>query len=127
MERRARLAQRLGITTVLDVGASAGQFGANMYTAGYTGRLVPFPPIPEIFSQLRKRAEGFNTSWETHNMALGDQPGRVQFNVSRDTVLPSLLAPSEELISTVPIAEVARRIHVEQRRSTVSIMTENYT
>jgi FkbM family methyltransferase len=105
--RRQRLLQRHRIGCVLDVGANAGQYAAELRGAGYTGRIVSFEPVPDAYAALTSRFE-HDAQWHGLQVALGDSEGTAEFNVSLDGVCSSMLEPSEALRRSIPTAERAR-------------------
>ncbi len=72
--RRRRLLDHAAIDTVLDVGANAGQFGRELRSLGYRGRIVSFEPLADAFARLQAASRG-DPAWRVLNLALGDEPG----------------------------------------------------
>jgi FkbM family methyltransferase len=90
-ERRlTEFLERHHIRTVLDVGASGGQFGHMLRAAGFGGRIVSFEPLRSPFEELSRVAER-DPMWEVHRFALGDVQGRRSMNVSTYTTSSSFL------------------------------------
>lgn len=87
---RIRLLEDFGINLVLDVGANVGQYGAEMRSLGYQGRMVSFEPLTREFRQLSQRAKG-DKLWKAVNRALGDRDGAAEIHVSGNSVSSSLL------------------------------------
>src|SRR5215471_3218540 len=77
---RMRLLKHFGINLVFDVGANIGQYGAEMRSLGYRGRIVSFEPLSREFEVLRKRAEN-DALWKVDNRALGDCEGTAEIHV----------------------------------------------
>jgi FkbM family methyltransferase len=80
-DRRQRLFQTLGTDLVLDVGANAGQYGAEIRRNGYAGRIVSFEPASETFARLRQAA-GSDSLWTARQLALGSEPGAATLNLA---------------------------------------------
>jgi FkbM family methyltransferase len=112
--RRARLLSRLQVEQVLDVGANTGQYAQSLRAAGFSGRIVSFEPLPDAYREVLKSSAG-DDRWEAHNVALGAADGEVEFNVSRDGVCSSVLAPTATLREAIPQAEPVSRISVPVR------------
>jgi FkbM family methyltransferase len=111
-----RLAEYLrthDIATVLDVGASGGQFGQMLRAAGFRGRIISFEPLATPFSVL-SHAAATDSAWEVHRMALGDTSSRRHMNVASNTTSSSFL----ELDRTHTVALPASRF-VAQEEVTV--------
>ncbi len=85
-----------GITTVLDVGANAGQYGRFLREqVGFGGEILSFEPDPASFERLQASAGG-DRHWHCFPHALGDEESETQMNLMRDAVFNSLLAPRED-------------------------------
>jgi FkbM family methyltransferase len=80
------------VNCVLDVGANRGQFARALRRAGYTGRIVSFEPVPEVFDRLRREAAG-DPAWTAYPYALGREDGTITINVVPGT-LSSVLPPT---------------------------------
>ncbi len=86
----------LGIDCVLDVGANIGQFHEFLRLhVGYSGRVVSFEPVREMFDGLHEAARA-EPAWSVHQLALGDQDGSAEIRVMAERTLSSLLPPNEE-------------------------------
>jgi FkbM family methyltransferase len=77
---------------VFDVGANVGQFGVDLYAAGFKGQMVSFEPGTEAFNGLQRTASK-RMGWSTRNLALGSKSGQVQLNVSSNKGLSSSIRP----------------------------------
>jgi FkbM family methyltransferase len=90
-----------GINLVLDVGANAGQYGLELRTDGFDGRIVSFEPLSEPFRELEHRARR-DPAWECRRLALSDHGGTEHLNVSGFTPTSSLLEMNEWFASSAP-------------------------
>jgi FkbM family methyltransferase len=90
LPRRAQLLVHHGIDTVLDVGANAGQFGRELRSLGYRGRIISFEPLTEAFQQLQAVASG-DAGWRVLNLALGDAAGSQKIHQAGNSESSSLL------------------------------------
>ena len=90
--RRQRLLKRLEINLVLDAGASDGGFGLELRSAGYTGKIVSFEPLPAPFESLQGRLK-HDATWTAFPWALGDACVETKMFVTRDDKCSSLLKP----------------------------------
>jgi FkbM family methyltransferase len=77
------------VDLVFDVGANVGQFGVQLRSAGYSGDIVSFEPIPSVFAKLKHRIRG-DRKWHAYNLALGDSAGQLNINISRNSVFSSI-------------------------------------
>jgi FkbM family methyltransferase len=85
--------------TLFDVGANVGQTIQEFLEAFSDSRIVSFEPSPKTFDVLRERFGG-RKNVELENLALGDQQGTLDFNVTEDySVNDSLLAPKWDMKS----------------------------
>jgi len=88
--RLMRLLEHHGIDLIFDVGANTGQYGEEMRTLGYTGRLVSFEPLSAAFVQLQQRAAA-DPQWDTFNLALGATKDTATIHVAQNLQSSSLL------------------------------------
>ncbi len=79
--RTVRLMMRVGVSTVLDVGANTGGYAISLRRLGYCGRIVSFEPTRRAFQDLRDAAEA-DARWEACPIALGNQDGYVEIHVA---------------------------------------------
>lgn len=115
-EHLAWLLARYRVDTVLDVGANAGQFGAELRRTGYRGRIISFEPLAAAYARLVVAAAG-DVAWTTYACALARKDGEAEMNVTRHDVFASLrpLAPyAADRFGKA--ADVARRERVSVRR-----------
>jgi FkbM family methyltransferase len=103
-----------GIKTVFDVGANEGQSAREFLRHFPQARIISFEPTPATFQQLNRFAE-------THprvtpvNKALGEKPGRAEFNENAFNQTNSMLRANprgEEYLGT-GITNLQRKIEVE--------------
>lgn len=90
------LLQRLGIDTVLDVGANVGQYATRLRAWGYAGRIVSFEPVQSVFQVLQRAVAG-DPRWDAFNLALGDGDRTGTIHVAEATVFSSILDARPEL------------------------------
>ena len=86
--------QLLDINCVLDVGANRGAYARVLRQIGYAGRIVSFEPASGNYDELC-RAMGADPLWRGHQIALGDQDGTAELQISRLSEFNSLHEPSE--------------------------------
>jgi FkbM family methyltransferase len=87
---RARLLRHLAVDVVFDVGANAGQYGAELRGHGYAGRLVSFEPLSTPFALLRQQAAD-DGAWEAVQVAVGEREGEAVVNIAGNSLSSSLL------------------------------------
>lgn len=92
---RAAWLQRLGIRTVVDVGANVGQFAELACRAFPEATVYCFEPIPECFAKLQTRLAGVPSVF-LHNVALADEPGMF-------TLVRNPYSPSSSLLEMEPL------------------------
>jgi FkbM family methyltransferase len=85
-------------TTILDAGANIGQYGRELRSLGYEGKIHSFEPFPPAFDSLKQTAAQSNPpgAWQVHNVGLGEKNGEAQLNVSAESTLNSLREPLPE-------------------------------
>ena len=115
--RLAHFLRRFGVHTVLDIGASRGQFAQQLYRAGYAGKIISFEALPSAHAQLSATAARSGRDWlVAPRVALGAQPGRAQFHVAQADTASSLLEPTPELVAADPTLRPVETIAVETKR-----------
>ena len=94
-----------GSDLVLDVGANVGQTGLALRSLGYTGRIVSFEPLAAAHQALCMASES-DPDWEVApRMAIGDENGEIDINVSRRNNSSSVLPLQATLLAAAPQAE----------------------
>lgn len=91
-EHVAAILRQYEVDCVLDVGANRGQYGHDLRRAGYTGHIVSFEPVPDVFAELEAVAAA-DGRWTAYPYALGREDGTTTINVVPGT-LSSVLAPT---------------------------------
>jgi FkbM family methyltransferase len=87
---RARIMRRREIDLVLDIGANEGQYGVELRSTGYAGRIVSFEPASEAFAAL-ERTSCADALWDCHRYAIGDGNRDVRLHVAAASAYSSLL------------------------------------
>ena len=138
--RRICLLRHYGVTVVLDVGAARGEYGEELRSLGYKGRIVSFEPLTSSFNSLRDKAAR-DLDWIVVRAAVGDAPGTATLNVAQNRNSSSLLpmmpqhvdaAPSSLYVGTeeVPVVrlDTAAYSHLaEKDRAFIKIDVQGYT
>ncbi|CAD5372637.1 Methyltransf_21 domain-containing protein [Rubrivivax sp. A210] len=86
-----RMLEHLGINLVLDVGANAGQYGAELRRDGYRGRIVSFEPLAAPHRALEQAAQRWGHWQAAPRMALGATEGDIEIHVAGNSVSSSIL------------------------------------
>ena len=103
------LFQHFGITSVIDVGANAGQFRDQMrHEIGFTGQIFSFEPDPVLADGLLQRAAD-DPAWTIFSMALGASAGMMPFNVMQNPVFNSFHVPTSEQVGEYQRGNVVMR------------------
>ncbi|MEO0461134.1 MAG: FkbM family methyltransferase [Myxococcota bacterium] len=96
--RFQRFLQGHSIQTIVDVGASRGQFAIETLARGFTGEIVSFEALPGVHLELQEHAKQFKDRWTVApRTALGREHGVTAFHVTRNRQSSSLLVPSSDL------------------------------
>jgi FkbM family methyltransferase len=103
------------VSTVLDVGANAGQFALQLRALGYEGRIVSFEPLKDAFDELSANAAS-DALWQCHNVGLGDANRVAIINVSENSYSSSLLPVSPQSLAIEPGIGYVRTEEVVLRR-----------
>lgn len=111
----ARLLDRLGVRTVLDVGANQGQYGGWLRRIGYEGQIVSCEPMTQPFQLLCQLSRG-DTRWQALQVAAGEAEATLVMHVSANSVSSSLLAPTAGQVAAAPESVQVREESVRVRR-----------
>jgi FkbM family methyltransferase len=77
------------IDTIIDVGANDGKFAREVRDRGYTGSIVSFEPIREVYRRLADRFAN-DRRWKGYNLGVSNKSGEAVIGVSEATVFSSL-------------------------------------
>lgn len=94
------------LPVVFDVGANIGQTCLHIRRHFPQSTIHSFEPVPSVFEELQRRtSRSFHI--ETHNLALGDQPGEVRLRVRSESLTNSLFdSPSADASNSVLVRVV---------------------
>lgn len=99
-----------GIATVIDVGASRGQFALFAANCFPRARIVSFEPQAGPMAELK---ELLGDRVETHAVAIGSAPGTASMNISRSDDSSSLLEIGAGQLKVFPGTEKVDTVEVE--------------
>jgi FkbM family methyltransferase len=99
--KRMEILQEQRINLVIDVGASAGSYAAQVRLNGFEGRIVSFEPTSEAFVALQAKA-ALDADWSCHQLALSETEGEQSINVSGNSWSSSLLPITSQHIRSAP-------------------------
>jgi FkbM family methyltransferase len=137
--RRPQLLRQLGVTLVLDVGASDGGYADVLRKAGYEGRIVSFEPERDSFAALERRAAA-DLDWEPRRLALGREPDTLELGVAGNRQSSSLLPMLErhakaepgsayvgaEAVPVVRLDDLAPELGVAEERAFLKVDVQGY-
>ena len=90
------------IGTVFDVGANAGQYALELRTNGFKGRIYSFEPQSEAYSKLKKTSSDDPKWFVAERMAVGNDDGEIEINISENSQSSSVLPILESHVSAAP-------------------------
>lgn len=137
--RLVRTLTHAGIDTVVDVGANVGQYGSQLRTAGFAGRIVSLEPMSEAFATLSARSAK-DPAWEVEQLAAGAEPGTATINISQNSYSSSIremtdhhlrAAPESVVVGTEEVtvdtvAAVLARRGIDPARTLLKIDTQGF-
>lgn len=98
--------------TILDIGANVGQFAVAAAKLFPDATIYSFEPDPDTVQTLRKNVSSLERV-KVHELALGDEPGEVVFNVNKNTQVSSILPLHPGRLEAFPEATVSKTIKVQ--------------
>jgi FkbM family methyltransferase len=102
---------------VLDVGANLGQFGDQLLSLGFRGKLVSFEANPAVHRRLVEHARARSASWTVAPCAaIGSRRGSTDLNISGNVLSSSVLAMRETHVSAAPTSKYVDRQTVALER-----------
>ena len=90
LRRRKNVIAHYQINKVFDVGANIGQFGKELRRVGFSGDILSFEPMGDVYQKLVARAAKDDT-WQTFNHAMGSHSGKSKINVAGNSFSSSIL------------------------------------
>jgi FkbM family methyltransferase len=115
LARRKYILENYGIDTVLDIGANSGQFARELrQDIGYTGRIISFEPLGEVFKSLKAHAMG-DPRWETFNFAIGDVQEKREINIAGNSLSSSFLDILPTHLNAAPESKYVGKEVIEVR------------
>ena len=103
LDRRIKLFNYHEIDLVLDIGANIGQYGSELRSIGYNGKIISFEPTSEAFAKLERLSKK-DSNWDVYNYSLGEFDGKSEINISKNSVSSSILNSLPQLIESAPEA-----------------------
>lgn len=98
------------IDLIFDIGANEGQFAKKIRRFGYKKTIVSFEPIPDAHKKLLKNAEN-DSDWIIHDAcAIGDFDGKIDLNISENSVSSSILEIKEAHLKSAPASRYLSKI-----------------
>jgi FkbM family methyltransferase len=107
------LFRRRSFTSVLDVGANAGQYGLLIRDCGYRGPIISFEPLAAAHARLLATAAGDPHWIVAARAALGAGPAKTLINVAANSVSSSLLGMTSRHLEVEPQSQYARTEEIE--------------
>ena len=102
------------IRLVLDVGANVGQFGEELFRAGYDGEIHSIEPQPDAHARLRECARQWKHWTVLDAVAAGDREGWVEMMVAGNSVSSSVLPMLDRHVQAAPSSAPVGHVTVRQ-------------
>ncbi len=107
---RQHYLQKHAIGLVVDVGANEGQYAAGIWATGYTGNMVSFEPVMDVFKKLEENQQARDAQWLCLPLALGAQNGAAVIhiagnNAESSSILPMLSSHTDALPQSAYVGE----------------------
>lgn len=114
--RIVSLLQHHKIDLVLDVGANDGGYGKDLRQAGFKGAILSFEPLFEPHERLKSTASRYHNWHVAPRMALGDNDGEIEINVSENSKSSSILLMKKLHSDVVPSSKYVSKQIVRIQR-----------
>lgn len=101
LDRRIKFLKNNAVSVVLDVGANIGQYGSELRSIGYKGKIISFEPTKDAYIKLSSLSKK-DKNWTTLNHSLGEFDGDSEINISKNSVSSSILNSLPQLIESAP-------------------------
>lgn len=109
-----KLIRDYNISYVFDVGASHGNWAAELISESITANIISFEPLKDSYKELKKRTD-FHDNWECENYALGEADETASINVSESPECSSLKNISNTHLEAFPLSKVTEKQNVSVR------------
>lgn len=97
--------KKVNINVIFDIGANVGQFSSEIRSKGYTGKIISFEPLTSAREILSKEAVR-DRNWIIHDrVAIGNQNGFVDINISKNSYSSSILPMLKTHLDAAPNSE----------------------
>ncbi len=107
--------QTLNIATVIDVGASVGDFAFTIRPLLPQAQIYSFEPLPDCYAAILQHMRGA-AKFQAFNLALGDQSGELMFYRSSHAPSSSFLPMAQAHKGAFPTAAVSQPVIVKVER-----------
>jgi FkbM family methyltransferase len=87
---------------VLDVGANVGDYAAELFQAGFQGRVLSFEPLAAAHAILQRRAAGVERWDAAPRVAVGDRDDQVEIHVANNQTSSSIREMLPQHLSAAP-------------------------
>jgi FkbM family methyltransferase len=111
-ERRQRLLTNLGVRSVVDVGANAGQYAQTLREHGYRGHVLSLEPLQSAYDTLSEFA-GKDDVWDTERIAVTAEPGKVTLHIGKNSQFTSVAPLTNEARTGATYRSEAQEVATE--------------
>jgi FkbM family methyltransferase len=123
--RISQILNRHGIQTLLDVGANDGTYAIELLENGFSGSILSFEPLPDVWEELRRKTARVNLRWKVApRIALSNQNGEAEFTEAANKASSSLLPMLDSHIAAAPQSNPLGKIKVPTMRLDDYLMRE---
>ncbi len=103
------------IDTIIDIGANNGGAYESFRNGGFKGQIISIDPLPAVQETLAQKKKN-DPNWTIlPPLAIGDQNGETQINVSDASDMSSVLKASNVLMEALPRTNVVETITVQMK------------
>lgn len=110
-----KIINQFQIDHIIDIGANEGQYAVGMRKLGFSGNISSFEPLSDVFVKLTENSKN-DIKWSVFNLALGNNDGELEINVSKNKVSSSLLEILPEHIKQEPDSQYISKEKINVKR-----------
>lgn len=124
LKRRMTSLNHFNVNKVFDVGANIGEYSEELRKNNYSGEIISFEPLKDIYDLLKTKALK-DGKWKCENIALGNFDGETEINVAGNINSSSLLEMMPSHLKSAPQSKYIGKQTIQVKKLD-SVLTNYY-